>query len=83
MSLQQRIKAATSELRSIVLAGADLHGSVKLHMSYADNYWTVTVMAGGATRYENYAEESRGPHGSINDLKLWELAMLAEEIERQ
>lgn len=82
MPLQQRIQAVATELRSIVLDGAAQRGTVRLHQSYADNYWTVTVYADGTTRYDNYAEEARGPRGSVNDLTLWELATLAEELQR-
>lgn len=49
-------------------------GSLNIRTSYADNYWVVTVHADGSTEYAGYAQEARGPRGSIADLRMWELS---------
>lgn len=47
-----------------------------LNAPYADGYWTVEVYADGNSRNKGYAEESRGKHGTIDDLLAWEMVDL-------
>jgi hypothetical protein len=51
-------------------------GELTLRAPYADNYWIVHVASDGTTRYDSYAEESRGPTGTLADLYPWELVGL-------
>lgn len=80
MPLKDQIQDIASAMRKLVLQGASEQGPVRLHTAYADNYWTVEAQADGSTRYENYAEEARGPRGSIADLSLGELALLLQSL---
>lgn len=80
MTLQAQIQAVDKTMRDIVLQEAQLRGRVLLRTYHADGTWTVEVLPGGQTIYGGYAEESRGRHGTINDLSLWELAMLLEGL---
>lgn len=68
------------QMRDLVLKAARKSGSARLHVHYADNYWTVEVFADGSTKNEGYAEETRGPTGVLEDLNLWELASILEAL---
>ncbi len=81
MSLKNEIAGIRRSMRAAVLMGAAQRGSVRLHTHYADNYWTVEIRADGSAVYENYAEEARGPSGTLEDLSLWELALLLQALE--
>lgn len=81
MTIKDRILSVEAQMRAVVLEGAEKRGSVKLHTHHADGYWTVTVHGDGHTTYEGYAAASRDRNfGSVDELKLWELAMLLEEL---
>ncbi len=81
MSLKHKVTALEVAMRSVVREAAEKQGPQRLHTHYADNYWTVTVHADGTTQYENYAEEARGPRGKLEELSMWELAHLLQQVE--
>ena len=59
-----------------VLELARAHGLVERRWTHADNYWSVTVYPDGKTAYADYAEDSRGPTGTVAQLTMLELANL-------
>ena len=62
--------------KALQMAKAD--GRLFLNAPYADNRWWVELFEDGSTTYGGYAQESRGTHGTVADLVMWELAgMLA------
>lgn len=69
--------ALLEALRRKVLQRAT-QGELTLRAPYADNYWIVRVCPDGTTSYDSYAEESRGPTGTLADLSAWELVGLLD-----
>lgn len=70
--------ALLEALRRAVQLRAKTQGMLTLDAPYADNSWKVDVYPDGGTRYGSYAREQRGPHGTLVDLKAWELVGLLQ-----
>jgi hypothetical protein len=81
MTLKTRIHAVDATMRDIVCEAARLQDKpIRLRTSYADGTWDVEVQPNGTTLYSGYAEEERGRFGTVEDLTMWELAMILEPL---
>lgn len=87
MSTPQNNPARTAEIArirtdmcNVVLETAKADGPVVMVEGYADSFWRVTVNADGTTIYGGYAEEQRGPTGTIAQLTMWELGHMLDNI---
>lgn len=83
MRLVHRLNSITQQLQDVALVAAAQHGKLELRQQYADHYWEVTVFPDGRVTYGSYAEEARGPNGTVDQLTLGELASLAEVAQEK
>lgn len=81
MSLKTEVQDLVEQMRALALKAAARQGSLRLKTHYADNYWTVTLHGDGRTSYDGYAEESRGPTGTVSQLTMWELSLLLQDVK--
>lgn len=83
MTVKARIESVKATMRDIVCEAARLRGEpIVLRKAYdEDNTWDVEVQPNGTTVYDGCAKDQRGPLGTVDDLSMWELAMLLEVLE--
>lgn len=83
MVLQDTLDALEQQLRDALRIAVESLGSIRFRSSYADGTWDVTLNANGSVTYGGYAEETRGLHGTLDQLQRWELLALAESGAEQ
>jgi hypothetical protein len=83
MTLEARIESVKAAMRDIVCDEVRSRGEpIVLKKAYdEDNTWDIEVQPNGTTVYDGCAKDKHGPLGTVEDLSLWELAMLLEVLE--
>lgn len=68
-------------MRDIVCEAARTQGKpIRLCTGYADGNWEVEVQPNGTTLYDGYAREVRGTLGTVDDLTMWELGLILDQL---
>lgn len=80
MTIKEEVQKLLQDMQNLALRAATEQGALKMRTYHADGIWAVEVHPDGRTVYGGYAEESRGPYGTIEDLTMWELAALLERL---
>lgn len=83
MALTARIESVKATMRDIVCDAARSRGEpIVMRKAYdEDSTWDVEVQPNGTTVYDGCAKDERGPLGTVEDLSIWELAMLLEALD--
>lgn len=74
------VRALKAQMQTLIRTAAAEQGPLKMRVSHADNYWTLTVLPDGTVLNEDYAEDARGARSRLEDLAFWELAHLVDTL---